>query len=473
MGEIAPKGIISLIPVFITLILAFKTKDAVFSLLIGCISGVMVAGFYNPAFGLAQLFQAALGNADFIWVVMIEVVMEIMIANYLRADVISGVAKWGRQMVKSRRVAYGFGWIVALFVFFSDYFSPLFTGPIARPITDEYKVPREMLAYQLDSTSGPLCTITPISAWAVYMAGLLKGHGPIETADQGMALFIRSIPFNFYGLAAVIVCGLFAFQILPPFGPMKQAMRRADETGEVIRPGSTPLMGDEFNSIQPIPGKETHMVIHLVVPVLILITVAVGSFFIYGGVKILEAFISVVLYQSVVMAAGGYYRSIKDFIDTGTMGIKAVLPAIFILALAYCINTISKSLGAQQYVLELTRHWMTPAMLPAIIFAAGAAISFFTGTSWGTYALLVPFAIPIAFGLSGGEVNNLVVVTVAAIMGGGLFGDHCSPLSDTTCLSSFGASCDHMDHVATQLPYALAIALFCEVLFVICGVTML
>ena len=254
---------------------------------------------------------------------------------------------------------------------------------------------------------------------------------------------------------------------------MKQAMRRADETGEVIRPGSTPLMGDEFNSIQPIPGKETHMVIHLVVPVLILITVAVGSFFIYGGVKILEAFISVVLYQSVVMAAGGYYRSIKDFIDTGTMGIKAVLPAIFILALAYCINTISKSLGAQQYVLELTRHWMTPAMLPAIIFAAGAAISFFTGTSWGTYALLVPFAIPIAFGLSGGEVNNLVVVTVAAIMGGGLFGDHCSPLSDTTCLSSFGASCDHMDHVATQLPYALAIALFCEVLFVICGVTML
>ena len=205
MGEIAPKGIISLIPVFITLILAFKTKDAVFSLLIGCISGVMVAGFYNPAFGLAQLFQAALGNADFIWVVMIEVVMGIMIANYLRADVISGVAKWGRQMVKSRRVAYGFGWIVALFVFFSDYFSPLFTGPIARPITDEYKVPREMLAYQLDSTSGPLCTITPISAWAVYMAGLLKGHGPIETADQGMALFIRSIPFNFYGLAAVIV----------------------------------------------------------------------------------------------------------------------------------------------------------------------------------------------------------------------------------------------------------------------------
>lgn len=473
MEEIAPKGIVSLLPVFITLVLAFTTKDAVFSLLIGCILGVVVAGFYNPAFGLSQLFQSALGNADFIWVVMIEIVMGIMIANYLRADVISGVAQWGRKVVKTRRAAYGFGWLVSLCAFFSDYFSPLFTGPIARPVTDAYKVPREMLAYQLDSTSGPTCTITPISAWSVYIAGLLTGYGSIATVDQGMEVFIRSIPFNFYGLFAVFACGLFSYQILPAFGPMKKAMKRADETGEVIRPGSTPLTGDEFDTIKPIQGKATHMVLHLIIPIVILISVAIGSFFVLGSVKILEAFITVVLYQSIVMGIGGYYKSVKDFIDTGTTGIKGVLPAIFILALAYCINLISKNLGAQQYVLDLTRHWITPGMLPAIVFIAGACISFFTGTSWGTYALLIPFAIPIAFGLSGGEVNTLVVITVSAIVGGGLFGDHSSPLSDTTCLSSFGASCDHIDHVATQLPYALAIAAICEILYIICGLVIL
>lgn len=473
MEDITQKGLLSLLPVFITLVLAFKTKDAVFSLLIGCIIGVIVAGYYNPAFGLSRLFQEALGNPDFIWVVMIEVVMGVMIANYLRADVISGMTQWGRKVVKTRRLAYGFGWLVSLCVFFSDYFSPLFTGPIARPVTDAYKVPREMLAYQLDSSSGPLCTITPISAWSVYVAGLLVGHGVIETVDQGMGIFIRSIPFNFYGLLAVIVCGLFSFQILPAFGPMKKAMKRADETGQVVRQGSTPLAGDEFDAIKPIPGKATHMVLHLVIPIIILVSIAIGSFFILGSVKILEGFITVVLYQAIVMWIGGYYKSVKDFIDTGTMGIKGVLPAIFILALAYCINMISKSLGAQQYVLDITSHWITPGMLPAIVFAAGACISFFTGTSWGTYALLVPFAIPIAFSLSGGNASNLVVVTVSAIVGGGLFGDHCSPLSDTTCLSSFGASCDHIDHVATQLPYALTIAAICETLYIICGTVLL
>ena len=178
------------------------------------------------------------------------------------------------------------------------------------------------------------------------------------------------------------------------------------------------------------------------------------------------------MYQSIVMAIGGYFKSVKDFVETATAGIKAVLPAIFILALAYCINTISKSLGAQIYVMELTKAWMTPAMLPAISFAAGACISFFTGTSWGTYALLVPFSIPIAFNLSGGNVGPIVFITVGAIMGGGLFGDHCSPVSDTTCLSSFGAASDHMDHVMTQLPYALITAVIAFVLFVVLGMSM-
>lgn len=469
MGEIAPKGFLSLLPVIISLLLAFTTKDAVFSLVIGCVIGVVIAGF-DPFSGMSKLLQVSLGNADFIWVLMIEVAVGIMIAFYLRADVISGFADWSSDKIKSRRGASGFGWLLGIFIFFSDYFSPLFGGPIARPITDKFKVSREMLAYTLDSGSGPICTIVPITSWAVYMAGLLKGHGPITNVDEGMAFYIKSVPYNFYGWFAVILCGLIAFQFVPNFGPMKKAEERALKEGKVLRDGATPLAGAELDQIKPIEGKPTHMMLHLAVPVALLIIISVGSFFILGGVKILEAFFVVIAYQAILMGFGGYFKSVRDFMEVITNGIKAVMPAVFILSLAYCINTISKSLGAQQFVIDATMGWMTPTMLPAITFFTGACISFFTGTSWGTYALLVPFSMPIAFSLSGGETSQLVLVTIASIMGGGLFGDHCSPVSDTTCLSSFGAASDHMDHVMTQLPYALACALVSIILYCVLGV---
>ncbi|WP_352401879.1 Na+/H+ antiporter NhaC family protein [Synergistes jonesii] len=471
MEAMATKGIFSLIPVFVTLFLAFKTKDAVFSLIVGCIIGVCLVGS-DPATGMSKLFQAALGNADFIWVMMIEVAVGIMIAFYMRADVISAFAEAARYKIKSRRAASGIGWLLGIFIFFSDYFSPLFCGPICRPITDSHKVSREMLAYTLDSGSGPVCTLVPLSGWAVYMAGLLKGHGPIDSAEVGMSVFISSIPYNFYGWLAVVVCGLFACQVLPNFGPMKKAEERAKNEGKVIRDGAIPLAGPELDQIEKIPGKRANILVYLIIPVLLLISIAVGTFVTLHSVKILEAFFAVIMYQSVVMALGGYFKSIRDYTETATAGVKAVLPAILILALAYCINTISKNLGAQQYVMELTKAWMTPALLPALTFAAGACISFFTGTSWGTYAILVPFSIPIAMNLSGGQLTPIVFATVSAIMGGGLFGDHCSPVSDTTCLSSFGAACDHMDHVTTQLPYALGCAAAALILFGILGIAL-
>ncbi|HCD71807.1 MAG TPA: transporter, partial [Thermovirga lienii] len=206
MGEIAAKGALSLVPVILALILAFRTKDAVFSLLIGCIVGVVIAGF-DPATGLSKLFQKALGNGDFIWVVMIEIAVGIMVAFYLRAGVIASFAEWASTKIKSRRAASGFGWLLGIFIFFSDYFSPLFSGPIARPLTDKYKVSREMLAYLLDSGSAPVCTLVPLTGWAVYIAGLLKGYGPIQDVNEGMAVFIKSIPYNFYGWFAVILAG--------------------------------------------------------------------------------------------------------------------------------------------------------------------------------------------------------------------------------------------------------------------------
>jgi Na+/H+ antiporter NhaC len=448
--------------------LAFITKHAVFSLLIGCTVGVVLAGF-DPATGLAQLSQTALGNKDFIWVMMIEVAVGIMVAFYLRAGVIAAFTEWASNKIRTRRAASGFGWLMGIFVFFSDYFSPLFSGPIVKPLTDKHKVSREMLAYLLDSGSGPVCTLIPLSGWAVFMAGILKGYGPIATAEDGMAIFIKSIPFNFYGWFAVILAGLIAYQMIPNFGPMRRAELRAKSEGKVLRDGATPLTGEEMDLIKPIEGKKPNLFFYLIAPVLIVISIALGTFIFLHNTKVLEAFIAAVIYLVIAMSIGKYFHNVKEGMELAVNGIKAVLPAILILAMAYCINSISKALGAQQYIISLTKSWMSSGLLPVITFITAGLISFFTGTSWGSYAIVTPFSMPIAMNLSGGTISPVVLVTVGAIIGGGLFGDHCSPISDTTCLSSFGAGSDHIDHVTTQLPYALTAAGITVILFFLFG----
>ncbi|UOD34680.1 transporter [Deferribacteraceae bacterium V6Fe1] len=454
MEHIAAKGFLSVVPVLVALVLAFLTKDAIFSLLLGCVVGVIIAGF-DPATGLSKLFQLSLGNADFIWIVMIEVSVGLMIAFYLRSGVISAFADWASTKIKTQRGATAFAWILGIFIFISDYFSTLFSGPIARPITDKHKVSREKLAYLLDSGSAPVCTLIPLTGWAVYIAGLLKGYGPIKDVDAGMTYFIKSIPYNFYGWFAVILSGLIAFKIIPDFGSMKKAEKRASEEGKLLRDGATPLTGEELDMIKPIEGKKTNLFVYLFLPVLIIVIVAIGTFVKLGSVKILESFFAAIIYQIIALTVGGYFNGIKDAMDVAIKGIKGVTTAILILAGAYAINTISKKLGAQQYILSLTEGWMTAGLLPAIAFITGSFISFFTGTSWGTFAMLMPFVMPIALNLSGGDINTFVLVTIGSVVSGGIFGDHCSPISDTTCLSSFGAGCDHMDHVSTQVPYAI------------------
>ena len=467
----ANPGLLSLLPIVLALILAFITKNAVLSLLIGCLTGVMLIG-QDPASGLAVLFQNALGNKDFIWVLMIEVAVGIMIAFYLRAGVISEFTQFASRKIKTRRSASGFGWLMGIFVFFSDYFSPLFSGPIVKPLTDKHKISREMLAYLLDSGSGPVCTLLPLSGWAVFIAGILKGYGTIATSEEGMNVFIRAIPFNFYGWFAVILAGLIAYHFIPNFGPMRKAELRAWKEGKVLRDGAVPLTGAELENIKPIKGKQTSLVIYLFTPLFIIVTVALGTFIFLNNTMVLEAFLAAVLYLALALSFGKYFKNVNDGMEVVVNGIKGVLPAILILAMAYCINSISKSLGAQYYIISITESWMSSWMLPVLAFITAGLISFFTGTSWGCYAIVIPFVMPIAFNLSGGELSNFVLLSLGSVIGGGLFGDHCSPVSDTTCLSSFGAGSDHIDHVTTQLPYALTAAVVACVLYIILGLVL-
>lgn len=331
-----------------------------------------------------------------------------------------------------------------------------------RPLSDEKHIPREKLAFLLDSTCSSVCTIIPFMAWGAYVAGLVADiGGPVTSTNEGVAAYIAAIPFNFYAISLLVITLLVALEIIPDFGPMKKAEKRAKETGAVLREGAVPMIGSELEELQS--GKEElkvkpSVLLDFIIPVIILVVMAVVTYITKGGVKILECFIVAVFYLAIEMSIRGIFDSVKDMVDTATKGIKSVMSATLILALAYCINTITNSMGAADFIINSTESWMTPVMFLAVTFIIGALMSFFTGSSWGTFAICIPLAVPMAYSFTGGELGTLVYTAIGAVVSGGLFGDHCSPVSDTTVLSSLGAACDHIDHVRTQVPYAILAA---------------
>ena len=468
MPESVNFGIISLIPLCITLALAFWKKDAIMALFVGCLAGVVILGA-DPAFGFSSLVQGALGNEDFIWILMIQVFVGIMIAFFMKAGVVNAFAEMIAGKVKSQKGIKAVTWLIG-FIAIDDYMSPLLRGVIMRPLSDQKRIPREKLSFILDSTCSSICTIMPFMAWGAYVAGLIAEQGgPVGSIEEGLMVYIKAIPFNFYAILIILVVLFNALGIIPDIGPMKAAEHRARETGAVLRAGAEPLIGAELDEPEKARGARVkpNVALDFIVPILILVGFAIFTYITRGGVKILECFIVAVLYQVIELSIRRVFRSVKDLVDTAVKGIKSIMTATIILALAYCINEITASLGVADFVLNITAGWMTPAFFIAAAFIAGAFISFFTGTSWGTYAICIPLALSIAYSFTGGRVGPLVYAAVGAVVSGGLFGDHCSPVSDSTILSSLGAACDHIDHVRTQLPFALLTAVASVVLWVL------
>ena len=462
-------GILSLAPALIAVILAFITREALFSILCGVLVGLLITG-QDLLFGFTGIIQSALGNADFIWVIGIEVFIGIMVAFFQKSGAISAVAnKLNEKLHITPRIAQVMGAALGVLIFFSDYFSPLFVGNVMRPITDKAKVSREKLAWLCDCTSAPVCITLPFTAWGVYVAGLVVGFGTFATAEAGQNAVIHASVFQLYGILTIIMIFLVALGFIPDFGPMKKAEERARTTGKVIADGSTPMLSNELDNIKPKEGFKPNIVLHFLIPAIIIICTTIGTYVVMGSAKTLEAFVLAVAYQAIVLLIQKAF-DIREMIQVATEGIKSVVSAMLILSLAYCINAISKTLGTANFVISVTESWMTPATLLAMTFAVCAFISFFTGTSWGVYAIMIPIAMPLAFSMSGGVEGSLVYAEIAAVMGGGAFGDHCSPLSDTTILSSLGAGSDHVDHVKTQLPYALSVAVLCLIGYIIIGI---
>lgn len=461
-------GPLSLVPASIAILLAFLTRNTVFSLAVACLAGVLVAG--DNLLGFPRLLVSALGNEDFSWIFLLELFIGILIAFFQRTGAILNFSSFIERRRMTRKRVQLIAWFMGMFVYFSDYFSPLFVGSTMRALSDRFKISREKLAYICDSTSAPVSILVPITGWAVLVAGLIVGMGPIEDTADAMAAFILSIPFNLYSILAVMMVGLIAAGVLPDFGPMKKAEERALNEGKLTRDDAQPLMADELTGIDPYPGIQTSLFWNFVFPVLLVIGFAIGSVTLTGSARPMESFLLASVMAAIVMRIQGI--PLAEITDTAMAGIKGIMPAIIILAFAYALNDLSATLNTADYIISVTESWLTPKVLPVLAFLITGFVAFSTGTSWGTYAIMIPIAVPLAFSFSANEMDTVVYATIAAVSGGGVFGDHCSPLSDTSILASTGAASDHIDHVKTQLPYAAIIGGISILLYLTIGMTM-
>lgn len=377
-AEIVNMGIISIIPAVIAIVLSFATRNTIVSLVVACIIGTLLSG--QGLLGFPTLLKTSLGTTSFSWVMLLNTLIAIIVAYFQKTGAIQSFSQAIHDRNLSRRGAQLMAWLLGIFVYFSDSFSPLFVGSTMRSITDKAKISREKLAYIADSTSAPVSVLVPITGWAAYLSGLAVGIGCIVTEEDGSALFLKAIPYNFYAILAVIMVGLIGSGIIKDFGPMKKAEERAQKEGKVLRDGAVPLIGKELTEMKPYPGIKPRVFVNFILPVLMIITIALSTYITMGSAKTMEAFLFVVIFMTISMVLQGI--PFQEVMDTLTQGIKGAVPAVTLLALAYSINALSKSMGTANYIVSLSESFLTPMLLPAIIFVISAIMAFATGSSW-------------------------------------------------------------------------------------------
>ena len=465
----------SLVPPVVAIVLALITKEVYSSLFVGILIGGAFWSGFKPEATILHVFQdgvvGVLTDSYNMGILVFLVILGVMVCMMNKAGGSAAFGRWAKEHIKTRAGAQLATIALGVLIFIDDYFNCLTVGSVMRPVTDSHNVSRAKLAYLIDATAAPICIIAPISSWAAAVTGFVKG-------EDGFSIFIRAIPYNYYAILTVIMMVTLVLA-KEDYGPMKAHEKNAIE-GDLFTTGDRPFENTSENAIYN-KGK----VIDLVFPILSLIVCCVigmiysGGFF--SGTGFVEAFSE--SDASVGLMLGSFFamvitivfyavRKVLRFSDSMACipeGFKAMVPAILILTFAWTLKAMTDSLGAAPFVASVMNSAAGGLMnlLPAIIFLVGCFLAFATGTSWGTFGILIPIVVAVFQGTN----ETMMIISISACMAGAVCGDHCSPISDTTIIASAGAQCNHVNHVSTQLPYAMTVAAVSCITYVIAGIS--
>jgi len=462
----------ALLPPVIAIALALITKEVYSSLFIGIVVGGLLYANFNFEAAVLHVFNdgivSVLADSYNIGILVFLVLLGAMVSLLNKAGASAAFGRWAETNIKSRVGAQLASVLLGCLIFIDDYFNCLTVGSVMRPVTDKHKVSRAKLAYMIDATAAPICIIAPVSSWAAAVASFAED-------GQGLTLFIQAIPFNFYAILTVIM--MIALTVMKfDFGPMAINERNALEHGDLFSGAN------QYANVVEEADDGRAIVLDLILPVVFLIAACVigmiysGGFF--DGASFIEAFsnadasVGLMLGSAFSLVFAFIYFGIRrtvtlrQMMETLPEGFKAMVPAILILTFAWSLKAMTDSLGAKLFVETLVKTYAQgfAMFLPAIVFLIGCFLAFATGTSWGTFGMLIPIVQGV-FPMD----NPLGIICVSACMAGAVCGDHCSPISDTTIMASAGAQCDHVTHVSTQLPYAMTVAVVSFVSYIIAG----
>ena len=464
----------ALVPPIVAIALALITKEVYSSLFIG----ILVGGLFYSGFGfegtITHIFQdgiiGVLSDSYNVGILVFLVILGTMVCLMNKAGGSAAFGRWASSHIKSRAGAQLATILLGVLIFIDDYFNCLTVGSVMRPVTDKQNVSRAKLAYLIDATAAPVCIIAPISSWAAAVTGFVEG-------EDGFSIFIRAIPYNFYALLTIVMMvGMVLMKV--EYGPMKVHETNAKK-GDLYTTPDRPYANAEEDMTDNGKGK----VIDLLIPILSLIICCVigmiytGGFF--DGVGFVEAFsnsdasVGLVLGSffgfiiTIILYVVRYVLSFSDCMSCIPDGFKAMVPAILILTFAWTLKAMTDSLGAKEFVAGMMETSAQGLMnlLPAIIFLVACFLAFATGTSWGTFGILIPIVVAVFEGRN----ETMMIISISACMAGAVCGDHCSPISDTTIMASAGAQSNHINHVNTQLPYAITCAAVSFVTYIVAG----
>lgn len=472
-------GWLVLLPPIVAIVLAMATRQVYLALFVGLWFGTTVLAGGNPLAGLRELADqtvAVFADAGNARVVIFCVLVGGLIALLQASGGVSGFIAWAqrRGWGTTRRGAEVLAWSVGMLIFVESSITSLTVGAVSRPFFDRLRLPREKLAYYCDATSAPVCMTIPLNGWGAYVLGLLLAQGVTTGA---VSLLVRSLAFNFFSLLSIVFALVLALTGWG-FGAMRRAERRAAETGAVIREGSLPMISDEVANLKPV-STSPEQARDLFVPLAVMVgMIFFGLWFTgegnlmagSGSTSVLWAVgtaIGVAMVQYAVprpVRGGRAVLTLGQSTDLVLRGASALLPVTVLIVFAFALGQVSRALEMGPYLVGLIGEGVPTWWLPGLVFVVGCFVSFTLGSSWTAFAVLIPIALPLAEGLGLSQ-----ALMLGAVLSGGVFGDHASPLSDTSIISSMSAACDHVDHVNTQMPYALLLAFVSLAGFVVAG----